>query len=114
MRPESKKLLFDIYQAGILIERFVEEKTFDNFAEDELLQTGVERKFKIIGEAINQLSQSDPEVVQHISEYRRILSFRNILIHGYTQVDNHIVWDFIQTKLPNLHKEVQTLLDRPE
>ena len=39
-----------------------------------------------------------------------IIGFRNRLIHGYDSVDDDIVWDVIQTKLPDLAKEVESLL----
>lgn len=45
-----------------------------------------------------------------ISEYRRIISFRNILIHGYTEVDDRLVWDIVEVKLPTLRREVEALL----
>lgn len=34
-----------------------------------------------------------------ISEFRRIIAFRNILIHGYTDVDDRLVWEMVDTKL---------------
>ena len=33
------------------------------------------------------------------------------MIHGYAVVDDRIVWDVLQTKLPTLLKEVEALLE---
>ena len=32
----------------------------------------------------------------------RIVAFRNTLIHGYANVDNHIVWGVLETHVPPL------------
>lgn len=44
------------------------------------------------------------------SEHRRIIAFRNILIHGYAEVDDRLVWDVVMTKLPILRREIESLL----
>ena len=63
-----------------------------------------------MGEALNQLSKIDSETVSKISDYRKIISFRNVLIHGYADVDNRLVWDILATKFPSLINEVEELL----
>lgn len=45
-----------------------------------------------------------------LSEHRRIIALRNILIHGYAEVDDRLVWDVVETKLPVLRREVEALL----
>ena len=45
-----------------------------------------------------------------ISEAVELIAFRNVLIHGYTQVDDRIVWDIVQSKLPTLRRQVAALL----
>ena len=65
---------------------------------------------EIIGEAINQLSRIDAEIAERISDYRRIIALRNVLIHGYAQVDSRILWDVLQINLAVLQRETQTLL----
>lgn len=47
------KYLFDIVEAGERITSFVSGKDFDQYQKDILLQSGVERQFEIIGEALN-------------------------------------------------------------
>lgn len=89
---------------------FTKAKTFEDYASDALLRSGVERQFEIIGEALSQLSKVDGETAERIDGFRRIIAFRNILIHGYAQVDDRIVWDLVQSKLPGLREAVATLL----
>ncbi len=55
-----------------------------------------------MGEALNRISRDEPAVLEEIRDYRDIISFRNILVHGYDAIDDHIVWDTIQADLENL------------
>ena len=68
------------------------------------------RKFEVIGEAIGKLAKLDPEVAARISEYRRMITFRNILIHDYADVDDRLVWEVVSTKLSTLQQEIASLL----
>ncbi len=111
MQLETKKILEDIRLAAAHILDFTSGKTFDDYADDEMLKSAAERQFEIIGEALNRLSKIDTETVSKISHFQRIVSFRNILIHGYDIVDNAVVWDVIQQDLPKLHRQVEDLLE---
>jgi uncharacterized protein with HEPN domain len=114
MRLESKKLLFDIASAAERIARFTAGKTFEDYEGDDLLRSGVERQFEIVGEALGRLLKLDPATGNRISEYRKIVSFRNVLIHGYDTVSNRITWDIIAEKVPVLRAEVAVLLVEPD
>jgi uncharacterized protein with HEPN domain len=110
MQLEAKKYLHDMHQAAELIARFTGGKSLDEYARDVQLRSAVERQFEIIGEALAQLSRHDPPLAERISEKPRIIAFRNILIHGYAELDHRIVWDIVQSKLPTLRSEVEALL----
>jgi len=110
MQLESKKILEDIRLASADILDFISEKTFDDYENNRMLQSAVERQFEIIGEALNRLSRIDPDTASKIRHFQRIISFRNILIHGYDIVENAVVWDVTQQDMPKLHNQVENLL----
>lgn len=97
-----------------MIAEFTREKTFSDYTADLLLQSAVERQFEIVGEALNQISKVEPDLVQTISDHRRIIAFRNILIHGYASISAAVVWGVLETGLPVLRREVQALLGADE
>jgi uncharacterized protein with HEPN domain len=111
MRLESKKFLFDIQQAARRISDFVKDKTFSDYEGDPMLRAAVERQFEIVGEALRRLMSEDPATGALISEHARIIAFRNILAHGYADVDDRIVWGLVESKLPALLAEVEALLN---
>jgi len=112
MRIESKKYLYDIEQAAELALGFVTGKSFDDYIADPMLRSAVERQLEIVGEALAQLARIDPGTASNISEYQRIIAFRNILIHGYAEIDHRIVWNVLELKLPIVLREARTSLEQ--
>lgn len=112
MQLESKKLLEDVRLACERILEFTKDKVLSDYTCNDLLRSGVERQFEIIGEALYRLTKVAPEVVNQISYHRRVISFRNILIHGYDIVEDPVVWDVITNDLPELYEQIKTMLSR--
>ncbi len=104
------KYFFDIERAANLLNDFLAGKSREGYLEDQLLQAAVERQFEVIGEATAQLARLDGDAVAKIPDYRRLIAFRNILIHGYADVDHEIVWDLARTRLPELLEAVRATL----
>ena len=110
MRLETKKYLHDMQRAASLVTRFTAGKTFGDYELDDMLRAAVEREFEIIGEAMSKLASIDQETAGRISGYQRIIGFRNILIHGYADVDNRLVWNVIETNFSTLTFDLGALL----
>ena len=49
MRPECKKHLEDIRAAAELIVQFASARSFEDYQDDALLRSGIERQFEIVG-----------------------------------------------------------------
>ena len=113
MDPRARTLLYDIRQAGTLVEDFTTGKSFDDYVAEPLLRSGVERQLEIIGEALNQLAKLAPDEVAKVTDYRRIIALRNVLIHGYAKVDHRVIWNILEQSLPVLRTEVGALMGEP-
>jgi uncharacterized protein with HEPN domain len=110
MQREAKKYLFDVRQACARVAEFTAGKSFGDYTQDAMLKAAVERQFEIIGEALNRLAKLDSGVIEQITDHRRIIAFRNILVQAYAQIDERVVWGVVETKLPTLTAEVRALL----
>ncbi len=93
-KREDELLVADILEAFKKIKLFVGTYTYDHFLNNAMCVDAVVRNFEIIGEASNHLSvefkSDNPEV-----EWRKLIDFRNILIHNYFGVNYEILWDII-------------------
>lgn len=111
MHPRAPKLLEDIRNAADFVKTATLGVVLMQFKQDRLLRQAVERNFEIIGEAVRRLEKDDPDTAARITNYRRIIAFRNVLIHGYDVIDPAIVWSAVEDDLVPLLRDVQALLE---
>ena len=110
MQRDLTAYLRDILDAGTAIFRFTDGLTLEEYQDPELKRAAVERKFSIIGEALNRALELDPQIQGRISRARDIVDFRNRVMHGYFAVEDRIVWSAIKTSLPVLMQEIDDIL----
>ena len=110
MPRDARAYLYDIQQAAALVAQFTAGMDYDAYAADAMVRAAVERQFEIIGEALGQLAKVDPETAGQVGDHRRVIAFRNILVHGYAGVDDRLVWDMVVTRLTDLRRDVDRLL----
>jgi uncharacterized protein with HEPN domain len=111
MQRDPRAFLWDVQDAALAIQSFTADMNATAFVGSELVQAAVERKFKVIGEALSQLAKLDTVLANRIPDLPQIVAFRNQLIHGYATVNPGTVWNIAQQALPVLLASVQQLLD---
>ena len=105
MTDQGNKYLADILQAIALIESFTSESSdYDEYISDLKTQSAVERQLGIIGEAVNKFEKLFPDST--LINAKKIVGFRNRLIHAYDTVDPSIIWAIIKRHLDPLKKEI--------
>ena len=82
------------------IERYT-ERGQEAFLRDTLIQDAVIRKFEVIGEATKCLTEDFRDQHPEIP-WRKIIGFRNVLIHEYLAVYPDIVLQTVANEIPKL------------
>lgn len=109
MEPEIKTWLADIRQAVAEIRLFLTDTSdFKAFQQDLKTKRAIERNLEIIGEALNRIVKTHPEIP--ITNVRKIIDTRNRIIHGYDSVSEEIIWAIVVRELKTLEAEVEELL----
>lgn len=96
---EAVKLARD-YCGGLELEGFLADKK---------TQQAVLLNLMVIGEAATRICKEFPEfvVIQASIPWKQMRGMRNRLAHGYFEVDLGIIWDTVQTALPDLEKSIR-------
>ncbi len=111
MQRDPRAFLWDVREAAQAIQSFSAGLDVKGYVGNELVQAAVERKFEVIGEALNQLAKLDAAMAARIPDVPQVVAFRNQLIHGYATVNPDTVWNIAQNALPGQLAAVQGLLD---
>ena len=106
----TKKLLYDINHAAGQMIWFTEGKTLDDYLDDLLLRSAVERQFEIIGEGVSRLGRQDRETLERMTGYQEIIRFRNLIAHEYDRLENAQVWKIVERDITVLYEETTALL----
>jgi len=110
MTRDKEKFLFDMLDSCRFLLGFVENQTLNRYQTDRPFRSAIERELQIIAEALWQLNGIDPETASQVSEHRRIIGFRHVLVHGYDSLEPETVWGVLTDKLPLLKSELERLL----
>jgi hypothetical protein len=110
MDEKSLKRLEDILKAIGEIEYFysARPKRFDAFVSDLFYLRAVQMNIAVIGEAMNHLLKSQPEIP--ISSARKIVSTRNYVIHGYDSLRPEILWGIVVKDIGILKEEILKII----
>ena len=108
-KNKDKARLLHIIEAIDNIFEFTNNKTFETYRQNKMLRFAIIKNLEIIGEAAYLLTN---EFKKEYSEIERhaLIGMRHVLVHGYYQIRDEIVWATIETDLPPLREKVQLIL----
>jgi uncharacterized protein with HEPN domain len=101
--------LSEILSAVQSVKDFTSDMDREAFMGDEKTKSAVVRQFEIMGEA----AKAVPEEVRSLDStipWSNIAGMRDRLIHAYFNVDYYLVWDTLESELPNLENKIEALI----
>jgi uncharacterized protein with HEPN domain len=111
MKKDNLVYIEDILNSCDRILQYVENKTIDDLAEDQMMLDAIVRNIIVIGEAANKLDENfrleNPDF-----PVRDAITMRNKIVHDYDMVDVSIVWDTVKHNIPDLRELCESLLSK--
>jgi len=102
--------LEDIEHYAAAATRFIAGCSLEQYLADEKTRAAVERVLEVCGEAMSGLYKVAPAIAEKIPHSRDIIGFRNILAHGYAEIDHNKVYDIAVKHAPDLLAAVRDAL----
>ena len=110
MRRSYKLYLEDILTSANKIQKYASNSSYEVLINDEMRVDAIIRNFEIIGEVSSNIPQKVRDKYPFV-EWRKISDFRNVLAHGYFGIDYEIMWEIIKNKLPDLQRNLKTIIN---
>jgi uncharacterized protein with HEPN domain len=101
MSRDEMMYLQDIADSCNKVLRFTGGLMLSELTGDEKTYDAVVRNLEIIGEAAKHISSDLRKKLPDI-EWQKIAGMRDMLAHAYFGIDNDIIWDVVQNKIPEL------------
>jgi uncharacterized protein with HEPN domain len=108
-KPKDNQRLLHMIEAIDNIFEFIEGKSFEVYKHDKILRFAIIKNLEIIGEAAYLLTKEFKSNHNSI-EWNDMIGMRHMLVHGYYQIKDEIVWATIETELLPLKKEILKFL----
>lgn len=99
----------DILESAEAASEFVAGFDLEAFSSDRKTKSATIRELEIIGEAASRVSTVKKDSFPDVS-WRLLKDFRNVLSHEYFGINDEVVWDIVQTKLPELIKQIKEII----
>lgn len=102
--------LQDMLEAAKVVASFVAGKTRDQYTNDLLLRSAVERQIEIIGEAARHLSQPTRDANPGVP-LLAIITQRHRLSHEYATINDELIWQVASIHAPRLVLQIAAILE---
>lgn len=108
MNDRNFQRLLHVLEAISSTRKFCEDKTLENFREDDLLFSAVLQKFLIIGESLAKIDRDLLD--KYTYPWHKPRAFRNFIAHEYFHIRPERIWDTIYNDLIGLEIMVMAIL----
>jgi|GEM_PF-1595236 len=110
MNRTALEYIADVQENCDLIASWIGDKSYDEFASNDLLIPACERAITIICIALNNALAKDTELTVNLKNTGRAILYGNHLLKISSYEDPRTLWNFIQTEIPMVKKEVEKIL----
>lgn len=112
MRPESSVAahLWNALDFARNVQIAVDHTSLETYLEGGPVAWATERQIELVGDALNNLRKTAPDIAERIPDVPEIIGMRNVLVHGYTEVNSTIVWLAATQSVPALIPTLESLL----
>ncbi len=108
-KPRNKERLHHILEAIDNILEFIDNKSFEEFKSDKMLRFAVIKNLEIIGEAAYLLTKEFKEKHGTV-EWDDMIGMRHVLVHGYYEIKNEIIWTTIESDIIPLRSKIESII----
>jgi uncharacterized protein with HEPN domain len=85
------------------ISSYIRGVSLKDFTENRMIYDAVVRNLQVMAESTQKISQAVKDKNKEVP-WRRLVGFRNILVHDYIEgINPEVVWETIVNKLPELY-----------
>jgi uncharacterized protein with HEPN domain len=99
-------------KAARAVVRYTAGKTLQDYIADDLLQSAVERRLEIIGEAANGITDDFKNAHPEIA-WSGIIKQRHVLAHAYGRIQHPKIFEIATRRIPALVLLLEPLLPPP-
>ena len=93
------------------IEEYSKDRNFFDFINNSMFRFACIKQLELIGEAANHISIEARENFPEI-EWLQIIAMRNVFIHEYFGIDLNVVWQIIESDIPELKLNILKLIEK--
>jgi uncharacterized protein with HEPN domain len=105
--------LEDIQESCARVLRYTQGMTSEQFRADDKTYDAVVRNLEVIGEAAKGLPDDVRAMMPDI-EWSKATGLRNIVAHAYFGINDEILWDVLQNKIPPMKATVDDFMEKRE
>jgi len=109
VRKEIRIFIEDILKSIEKIEEYVHGMSREEFFRSSQVQDAVMRRLEIMGEAAKKVPEGFRSKYPEVP-WKLIAGMRDVLIHGYFDVNLERVWVIVEKDLPDLKRKISRIL----